>query len=261
MSKTLLSENKQIYEDKANLHLHNWQTINKNELVLEAIKNIDTPKYDSYLAAIILRYWSKIESYYNKCRLVVSPEDVHSWVVGGILYAIKYQPWNNKDSSIYNDPNGPDKVINRFIESRRVTFYQQLNRYNRKINSAILSLNSLTEDLFDSVAPTYEDKYDIEAEELILKYFNKMDYFTAFMLDAIIFDNYIMPDHTKKLATHLINYNENSCRIFSNRYNIPLDKVVEASKYITNLSRFKVNSKIKSTLDRLKYNYTNMGVF
>ena len=261
MSNTLLPENKKMYEDKANLYIDNWQEVNKNELVLKAIEHKGDIMYESYLAAAILRYWNKIDSYYNKCKLVVSPEDVHSWVVGGVLYAINYQPWKNENGSIYNDPTGPDKVINRFIESRRVTFYQQLNRYNRKINSAILSLDTLTEDFFDSVAPTYEDKHNIEAEELVLKYFNKMEYFTAFMLDAIIVEGYIIPDNIKKLATFLIEYDQNSCKNFSNRYNIPLDKVIEASKYITNLSRFRVNSKIQTTLDNLKYNYTHTGVF
>ena len=245
----------------ANLYIDNWQNMNKNELVLKAIEHKDDQLYEAYLSAAILRYWNKIDSYYNKCRLVVSPEDVHAWVVGGVLYAINYQPWKNEEGSIYNDPTGPDKVINRFIESRRVTFYQQLNRYNRKINGLTLSLDSLTEDLFDTVTPLYEDTYDIETEELVLKYFNKMDYFTAFMLDAIIVEGYTLPENTKKLASYLINYDKNSCRGFAFRYNIPLDKVVEASKYITNLSRFRVNSKIKSTLDKLKYNYTHTGAF
>lgn len=235
--------------------------MNKNELVLKAIEHENDHLFEAYLSAIVLRYWNKIDSYYNKCKLVVSPEDVHSWVVGGILYAIKYQPWQNENGSIYNDPTGPDKVINRFIESRRVTFYQQLNRYNRKINSAILSLDTLTEDFFDSVAPTYEDNYNVEAEDLVLKYFNQMDYFTAFMLDAIIVEGYLIPDNAKKLVTYLINYNENSCKNFSNRYNIPLEKVIDASKYVTNLSRFRVKSKVENTINKLKYNYNHTGVF
>ena len=80
---------------------------------------------DAYIAAIMLRYWNKLDSYYYKCKLVITPEEVHTWLTIAVMYAINKKPWENPKMGIYNDETGPDKVINRIIESKRLTFYQQ----------------------------------------------------------------------------------------------------------------------------------------
>ena len=150
----MLDEYKKLYEEIATAGLPEWKTINKNELIKTASYLENGYLKDSYVAAIMLNYWNKIGKFYSKCKLVTSPEDIHTWLTISVLYALDRKPWESENSSIYNDPNGPDKVINRCMECRRITFYQQLNRYNRKINSAILSLDSLVEDYKDQIGLT-----------------------------------------------------------------------------------------------------------
>lgn len=248
----MLEQTKKTYEEIASLHINNWRELNKNTLIREAVAHREDKLFEGYLSAAMLKYWDKMLSYYYKCRLVITPEDAHSWLVTALMYAIDNHPWDRPDSTIYQDKNGPDKVVNRVLESRRVTFYQQLNRFNRKINSVMLSLDTLTEDGVDTKTPVYEDEHRWEVDEIIQNYFNKKDYFTAFMIDSIVYEKHKLTFHSKKLATHLLTLDDFYCSCFAARHNIDKSKVVKASTYITRMTRYKVKSKIMSTKEELK---------
>lgn len=146
------------------------------------------------------------------------------------------------------------------MESRRLTFYQQLNRYNRKINSAILSLDSLQEDYNDVFTPSSNINSSLEINELILHYFNNKDYFISFMIDIIINENVLQGNLNKKrLSFYLRRIDNKYCEQFSRRYDIPLDKVQKASSYVTNLTTYLVKRKIDYNLIRLKEVLNNVN--
>lgn len=250
----MLEGNKRIYEATAKSLIPNWEEIDKNELIIKACECNDKQMKDAYIAAIMLKYWSKMERYYYKCQLVTSPEDIHMWVTMAILYALEHKPWENPKSSVYQDPNGPDKVMNIFIESRRLTFYQQLNRYKRKINSAISSLDNLVDDFKDVFMPTYNDEYEFIYNQIVVNYFNKKDYFIAFMLDAILYED-VMSDgilNKRKLSSHIRNIDEDFCEVFAERYNLSLEDVKYSIQFITDLSSYNMKNKIEYSLARLE---------
>lgn len=257
----MLEDARESYLTCANLFVPNWNNMSKNKLAFEAIEHKDDKCYDGYVSALMLKYWGKIITYYQRCKLVVTPEDVHSWLVVAIMYALDKHPWTNPSSSIYNDKNGPDKVINRVMESRRVTFYQQLNRYNRKINSALLSLESLSDDWADANTPAVEDEHTIDLEETVMECFNLKDYFYAFLLDAVIYENYTIHKHYKKLVTHLQNIDDEYCRTFAGRYDLDFNRVKRASSYVTRMDRTEVNERMVSTPRELKKRFKLWGLF
>jgi hypothetical protein len=225
--------------------------MSKNELAFEALTKRDTRYFDGYVSALMVKYWGKMTSYYQRSKLVTTPEDVHTWMVNAIMYALDKHPWTNPKSSIYQDKNGPDKVINRVIESRRNTFYQQLNRYNRKINSAVLSIESLSEDMLDTFTPMCEDEHTFIMDDLIIRAFNVKDYFFAFMVDAIVSERCNVGGRHKKLVTHLKNLSSH-CDVFASRYDLNIDVVKKAATYITRLNRADIIRKINSTLSDMK---------
>lgn len=249
----MLEETRKIYEDCANSHLPQWKEIDKNELIRTASRLSNGPLKDAYVAATMLNYWNKISKYHYKCSLVTSPEDIHTWVVIAVMYAIDRKPWEDPKQSVYNDVNGPDKVVNRIIESKRLTFYQQLNRYNRKINSTTLSLDTLTDDYKDLFIPTSFDTYDFEIYQLVKDYFNKKDYFMSFMIDAIVNEN-VLEDtlNKKRLASHFRRLDNEFAKRFSEMYEVSLEKVVDALQYVNNLSTYKFNNKVEYNLVLLK---------
>ena len=249
----MLDEVKQIYKQTADSLPIDWVKEDKNNLINLACEYRGTPLEDAYVAAVMLRYWSKISKYYSRCKLVATPEDIHEWLTIAVLYTLDKQPWKNPKLDIYNDVNGPDKVLNRAMESKRLTFYQQLNRYNRKINSDTLSLSALTTDYKDVFTPTYHDIYAVEVNDVVLKFFNKKEYMTAFILDTIFHEKIIIEENNiKKLCNHLRHIDTVSCKIFSHRYNIPLEIVENAASYILNLSPIKLKKRVEYSLIRLK---------
>ena len=249
----MLEEIKQIYQETADSLLPNWKEIDKNDLIKTAAELKNSPLRDGYISAIMLTYWNKIVKYHFKCSMVASPEDVHSWLVIALTYALDNKPWENPESSIYQDKNGPDKVVNTAMESRRLTFYQQLNRYNRRINSNLLSLDNLTDEFKDLFIPMSYDDYEFEVAEIILNYFNKKDYFMAFMIDAIVHEDVLTPNlNRKRLASHFRHMDDKFISRFSNMYRISYDKVREATTYVTGLSAYKFNNKVEYGLILLK---------
>lgn len=249
----MLEGTRNIYEKCADSLLPNWKDIDKNDLIREACKYPNGPKKDAYVSAIMLVYWNKIQQFYYKCKLVTTPEEIHTWLTIAVMYAIRRQPWNDPKSTIYNDPNGPDKVINRVMSSHRLTFYQQLNRYKRRINSVILSLDTLTDDFKDVFIPEVDDNYAFEHEELVLEFFNKKDYFMAFIIDAIYYEGVVKDTlDTKKLLYHLNHLDDIFFSRFSQTYDIKLDIVKDAASYITNITSYKMKSKLEYNLLRLK---------
>ena len=254
----MLEEIRKTYLETADNQLPNWKQIDKNDLIKTAAYLENGPLKDGYMSAIMLTYWNKITKYYSKCSMVASPEDIHSWLVIAISYALDKKPWENPDSSIYNDKNGPDKVINIAMESRRLTFYQQLNRYNRKINSNTLSLDNLTDDFNDIFMPLSYDNYDFEITQIIIQYFKKKDYFMAFLIDAIIYEDVLTPLLNKKrLNSHFRHMDEIFFIRFSEMYNIPIEKVREAASYVNNMSTYKFSNKVEYSLILLKNYFKN----
>lgn len=249
----MLDENKLIYEEFASTYLPDWKTQNKNDLIRTASKLPDGVEKDAYVAAIMLKYWNKISKFYAKCSLVTTKEDIHEWLTTAILYAINKHPWDSPTASIYNDPNGPDKVVNRGMECVRLTFYQQLNRYNRKINSAILSLDSLTEDYKDAAAPTYLDAYIYEVHDIIIQYFNSEEHVLALMLNAILYENWdINEDNAKRTAMHLKKLDLSDAKVIAERYSIDENKVLKSIKYCNNLTIDELRRRVQYSFVKLR---------
>lgn len=247
----MLEDIKNSYIECADLLVPDWKSMSKNALAFEAVDKRDTQYFDGYVSALMIKYWGKMIAYYHKSKLVTTPEDVHTWLVNAIMYALDKHPWTNPKSSIYQDKNGPDKVVNRVIESRRKTFYQQLNRYNRKINSTMLSLDALSEDMLDTYTPMCEDEHNFIVDDLIIKAFNVKDYFVAFLVDAIIFEGYKVGGRHKKLVTHL-KHLDSHCDVFASRYELDIEIVKKSITYINKLSRSELIRKINYTLSNLK---------
>lgn len=137
-----------------------WQEKDKNELINECIDHEgDEYLYESYLSAVILRYWGSVWTYYSRSKASgFTPEDCYSWLTEAIMYALKMKKWRNPSSPLFNDPNGPDKVINRCIYSRRLYYYTLSNSFKRKANFNTLSISA--EDGDDDHNIILKDKED-----------------------------------------------------------------------------------------------------
>jgi hypothetical protein len=260
----LLEDCKHLYESKADAYLKNWRKTNKNKLINNCIDCKDKNIREAYISAILVRYWKLFNKLYTKCKYTATPEECFDWVVDAVMYAVNNYPWRIEGQSIYKDPTGPDKVVNKVAESRRITYYQQLNRFNRKINSEILSLDILVSDYGDMFEPIDDKTNTIWDEELVKKFFNKKDYFLSFMLDAIfnldVFEvieeeNGIYTKFSEKKIIKHLHHLDKYYKIFAEKYGIDCNKVLKATEYCSPLSTQKMKTKIRKNILFLKKYY------
>lgn len=238
-----------------------WKKLSKLELCnkyVESVQNNDGLQ-DSYLSAIICTFWYIIRrTYYAQQFKLASEDDVYNWFIDGLLCALNEHVWLNPDNKLYNDSSGPEKAISVCIYSAKLNFFEALNCQKRKISKDSLSLDELLENTSDGYYLPYYDSEqykDSYLYKLVLKFFNSKDYFTAFLLDALVnVDVFSRPAKNepyqlsnRKLIKHLRTLYNNYCELFSQIYNLSLNDVKTAASYINNL-----------TVDRMSRNITNV---
>lgn len=259
----MLNNLKSNYEKLAKVLKIDWKNINKNDLCNLCIDNEDTIDYDAYVAAIVLRYWPKLDklkfkTYENK--IYCPDEDIYDIFIEGILYALKKKRWLQEDSTLFNDPNGPDKAINIKIKYLFMNYINSNFRQKRLLNMNIYSIDKNTELYGDSIkdesSDFYYDNYDNgDLKEYIKNLMLSKDYFTAFLIDGII--HISMND--QEIIKHLKTLDSNYAEIFSNNYDLDYNLVKRSITYINNLTTKNIKNKLKQskfilskTLDLLK---------
>lgn len=262
----MLEEYKKLYISKADL-IPGWKDMSKSELCNKYIEyeNTDKSKSECYLSAIVCNYWHAIDKYYSQSYSSASPEDCYEWLIHAITYALNARKWLDPKNKLYDDPNGPDKVINRCIKSTRLIHYQASNRLKRRINYNMSSLDSLQEeyqDLFTATVWDFVDETRSDMDNLILEAFNHKDYFLSFFLDGIVnadvFEYVEEDDKTyssfssKKLVSHIRHIDDAYCFIFAKRFNLPIEKVKKGASYCTKLSSQRLYTKIRKTAEDLR---------
>lgn len=269
----MLDEYKIIYLEKANI-IKDWEKLSKTKLCNMYIENKKTNTYlaECYLSAIICKYWNTLNKLCSKYKDLVPPERCYDWLIETILYTLEHHRWLDEDSSIYNDPNGPDKAINRKLKCVKGNYFQASNRYKRKLNHNCKSIDALEEDFsdhlsFDSITCSNDINVvsSIHLTDVIIKSFNDKDYLMAFLIDIILNCNvfsYEDIDNTlyskfniKKLIKYIHHMNTEYFNQFSLIYDIPIEKVIKGASYCTRQSTEILVEKIKEKLEFLRRFY------
>jgi len=263
-----LNEYRKYYEKEAS-NINGWRTLNKNKLVNSFIENEHNKELaNSYLSAIVCRYWGNIDKLYNSSKSSsVTREDCYEWVVDAIMYALSKRKWLDPSNKLYNDPNGPDKVINRCIASERKIFYQSSNYDCRKVNYATYSTDQIIEENENNVLLLSDknDYADIDesVDELIISSFNQGKYFLAFMIDGIVnYDSFVTFKNKSgviadefssiKLLKHLSTLDIAYARSFSTRFKTNYVDTAKAVADCSSIPKDRIRKYIKSNLQVLK---------
>lgn len=267
----MLEEYKQNCRVAAEL-IPGWEDMSKNDLCRICILHENNPQlYNAYFSAILYKYWNLISKYYHMCSGLASPETCYDWLIIAVTYALEHRSWEDPESSIYNDPNGPDKVINRSMKSSRLNLYQFTNRKKRKEEFGILSLDELEQNFNNNsidakeLIDSGESTLPLEIRDYIRLIFTKKDYFLAFMLDVIltraVFDTVkdkvtgkvSQEFNTRKLAKYMREINEQYCTNFALTYDLDKSDVIATLKYCGNLSSPVIYNKIEIYINKLRH--------
>ena len=261
----MLQEYKKIYFEKAS-NIQGWETLSKNELCNKYIEHEqDKELTENYFSAIVYKYWYLINKFHQASRNICAVEDCYDWLIDSITYTLKHRRWLCPDSSVYQDVNGPDKIINRCMKCRRYTYYQAINRQKRKDDFNLLSLDKLKTDHEDNLVLVDEDGFiPIDISDIITyirNVFQAKDYFLAFVLDLII--NYdvfslgetgVMEFKKGKIVKYFDKINDTYLQYFSETYQLDFDKVNLAhKKYIKELTPTDIYQKLSFNTTKLKH--------
>lgn len=264
----MLEEYKELCLKAANL-APGWQELSKNDLCREYVKNKGNETLqNAYISAILYRYWNLISKYYYQSANCATPEECYEWLVDSVSCCVNLAAWENPDSSIYNDPNGPDKVINRCMKCARLTYYQFINRKKRRDDFGTLSVDELKE-LYGNGAPEPEDpeqEYDVSLfiiKDYIIEEFRKKNYFVSFLiyfiLYANVFDVIKLEDsrssefNLRKMCRIMSTIEEDMLVSFSEDLKLPLSDVTKAAEYVRSVPSGNMKKKIQQTLENLKH--------
>ena len=272
----LLEEYKELCY-KAAEFVPGWQELSKNDLCREYVKNKGNPEIqNAYMSAILYRYWNLISKYYYQSANCATPEECYGWLVDSVACCVNLAAWENPSSSIYNDSNGPDKVINRCMKCARLTYYQFMNRKKRKDDFGILSVDELQELYGNGVTEPQdpEQEYDVSLfviKDYIIEEFRKKNYFVSFLIYFIVYANVF--DMIKIEDTKISEFNlRKMCRImstieddmlvtFSEDLNLPLSDVTKAAEYVMSVPSGSMKKKVQQTLENLKHSELVHAIF
>lgn len=261
----MLDEYKKLYSEKADI-IPNWRKIQRSDLCLQYCKYKDDNDdiSESYLGAIMCKFWSVMSSLYFKQQpKVASEEDCYDCLTNAVLTCLINRPWEDPKSSIYKDPKGPEKSINICLKQELLNFIVAEKRHKRVLNHTSLSLeeelSSTNEviDKTDSSAETFnESESSIVWTKLILDYFNNKDYFSAFALEAILNadlvdfqksnDILLTEFSEKKLRKYLSSIDDDYCKYFSKEYGTDLDTTIRATKYVRSVSKERCSRNLRN---------------
>ena len=165
----MLEEYKELCRKSASI-IKGWEQLSKNDLCRAYVENKNSPTIqNAYLSAILYRYWNLISKYYYQSSNCATPEECYGWLVDSVSCCVNLAAWENPNSSIYKDPNGPDKVINRCMKCARLTYYQFINRKKRRDEFGLLSIDELKENYGNGAPEPYDPEQDHDISSVIIK--------------------------------------------------------------------------------------------
>ena len=97
----------------------NWKKYNQNDLFFEYIKHENDSLKDKFYAGIVCRYWGLSGRIYQQCNRHVPFEQCYDILIDAINYVLEKRVWENPESSLYEDPTGPDKAFHIALRRQR----------------------------------------------------------------------------------------------------------------------------------------------
>jgi hypothetical protein len=192
----VLDEIKQTYIKYAD-HISGWKDMDKNELAnLYLEHETKEPERSYYFSALMCRYWKNVYTFYKTSKSTrLGIEDFTSWLAESFFVAFKYRKWKDPKNKLFNDPQGPDKVINRCIYSTRMRYYQYFNMDKRKVNFMTDSIERQIEsfgqmaNVYNYMATYDENQEDVNCRDIIKYYLANKNIFNAIVVDLVCFSD------------------------------------------------------------------------
>lgn len=248
----MLEEYRQLYLESANL-IPGWKKIRRSDLAFKYLeeKEKNSMLAESYLSALILKFWNVAESnYYKQIIKFADQETCYEWVVDSIVYVLSKHVWTDPNSTLYQDKDAPEKAINVAIVSTKQNFYVSRRTDKKSINYLADSLERLQEDSPDGLYLPYDEpdtSFDDYVIDKVRAYINTKQDISAFALDTIVsiddlFNREVLEDKTWlvfseiKLRKYIRNIPDSYVPIFCQRYGLREKDIQKSLDYVRKTS-------------------------
>jgi len=232
----------------------NWKDYTINELFFKYIEHENDDLSEGFFAGIVCRVWGYAGRLYLQCNKHVAFEECHDCVIDTIRYVLKKRVWEDKNSSLYNDPTAPDKAFHIALKRQRSLMLSKLNAFRRRSNFNTLSIDEAREAFNDATDGLLFNMESSEIDKIrifISEYFDKGDILNGLLLDIICYNNY--KDYSdKKMIKFLRELDINYYDYYNHYYKIKKETYLHELKKISNYSNKILKIKLKSLLHRLK---------
>lgn len=255
----MLNEYKDNYIKSAS-KIPNWKQMEQLDLMNGYLAG--GPLAESYLAALIVKFWNIIDRTLYRDKNLYDEAEAYDWYISAIMYAISHRPWENPTSTIYQDPKAIEKILNMHVKCLRANWFQASNRIKRQINHGISSLQAIQEDYYEGYGTVSESLVtEINTDyhvELIQKLCSQSQYLFALIIDLIVNDianlesindlNYL----SKFIRKSITSLPDSYIKSFSENYDIDIKKLRDIFKSIKSMSPEKLKESVDLYLFKLK---------
>ena len=128
----------------------NWKSYSINELFFKCIEHEHDTLNEPFYAGIICRVWGYSGRIYTQCQRHVPFDECLDCVIDAINYVLKKRVWENKNSSLYQDPTAPDKAFHIALKRQKGLMLSAKNAQKRVSNFDTVSIDSYKESYSDA---------------------------------------------------------------------------------------------------------------
>lgn len=250
----------------------------------EAVDTNNETLKNTYISALILRFWHKIDKMYkaNSVAPCLEQTDFFWWLYEAIEYACKYRGWQDPTKNL-----NAQQCINKCIDTIKLQKYYNLRLDKNKTVNYCTSIDApvydggedavTLSDILESEEPVYDHSTD-DVLMLVQSYINKNKIIEAILIDNIAFND-VNRYHKKTIKTKNSNgedykYVEHSSEFwpyrlvkivsklpttykksFMKRYEISEDKLDTVLNTLNSVNNQRIYRYLKSCLAELRESY------
>ena len=255
-------DNKKTHLKAASI-INGYDKISSIDLANEYIENENNYLADNYFSALIINHWSliyKLKYSVSFCRNILF-EDIYEWLVESILIVLKYRKWLDKSSSLYQDPDAFEKMLNMTISHIRIANLDKIFRKDRFKDNFEYSLDKMKEDFdFDFPYP-YQELDDSNIYYIVQYYINCDRILNGLIIDLLCYsDTQIYDRKLKRLKFSMVKLNLNLSLLnnkyietFVNKYNnVSEQHLINIRKWFNETDPYKVARKIRNIFKTIR---------
>lgn len=171
------------------------------------------------------------------------------------MYALKKQAWLDETSSVYNDPNGPDKCINIKLKHMIWNCEFSYKRMKRDINNHVTC--STDDEQVHAIGKVSEDLGRLETVDMINDIIRRGDYVSALIIHYVMYGDVFINGHIDdhRLCKRLRNFDELEQEQFKELYEVNDETLQEMLNYLSKMNTRKLYNRIRLFFKKGVSNY------